>query len=44
MRFTDFAAIQPVVVRVFRFEQAQEAYTYLESGRHFGKVVIRVAQ
>jgi len=34
--------IRPTVDRVFPFEQAAEAYKHLESGSHFGKVVIRV--
>jgi NADPH:quinone reductase-like Zn-dependent oxidoreductase len=36
-----FHQLQPVVDRVFPFEQAVEAYYHLESGQHFGKVVIR---
>ncbi len=32
--------IHPVIDRVFPFEQAREAYRYLQSGAHFGKVVI----
>ena len=32
--------LQPVVDRVFPFDQAVEALKYLESGAHFGKVVI----
>jgi NADPH:quinone reductase-like Zn-dependent oxidoreductase len=34
--------LHPVVDRVFAFDQASEALNYLESGAHFGKVVIRV--
>jgi NADPH:quinone reductase-like Zn-dependent oxidoreductase len=34
--------IIPVIDRVFRFSEAVEAYRYLESGAHFGKVVIAV--
>jgi NADPH:quinone reductase-like Zn-dependent oxidoreductase len=34
--------LRPVVDRVFDFEQAAAALQYLESGAHFGKVVIRV--
>ena len=34
--------IKPVIDRVFGFEEAREAMRYLESGAHFGKVVIRV--
>ena len=32
--------VRPVIDRVFAFEQAQEAYRYLESQAHVGKVVI----
>jgi NADPH:quinone reductase-like Zn-dependent oxidoreductase len=35
--------LRPVVDRVFPFEQAREAYRYLEAAGHFGKVVVRVA-
>lgn len=35
--------IHPPVDRVFGFEQAKEAFKYLFSGSHFGKVVIRVS-
>lgn len=49
---TDFAAmnaflaerqIRPVIDRVFDFADAPGAFDYLESGKHFGKVVIRTA-
>jgi NADPH:quinone reductase-like Zn-dependent oxidoreductase len=32
--------LKPVVDKVFRFEEAAAAFAYLESGSHFGKVVI----
>jgi NADPH:quinone reductase-like Zn-dependent oxidoreductase len=32
--------IEPVVDRTFSFDRAPDAYRYLESGGHFGKVVI----
>jgi NADPH:quinone reductase-like Zn-dependent oxidoreductase len=35
------AGIKPVIDRVFDFERAKEAFAHLESGSHFGKVVIR---
>lgn len=38
------ARIQPVIDRVFPFEAAAEAYTYLASGAHFGKVVMQFAE
>jgi NADPH:quinone reductase-like Zn-dependent oxidoreductase len=34
--------LHPVVDRVFPFDQAREALRYLESGAHFGKVVVSV--
>ena len=33
--------LKPVVDRGFPLEKAQEAHTYLEGSRHFGKVVLR---
>jgi len=42
MRFADTTGVKPVIDRVFPFSQAQEAYRYMESGSHFGKVVIAV--
>jgi NADPH:quinone reductase-like Zn-dependent oxidoreductase len=41
-RFVEINGIQPVVDRVFPFEQAREAYAHLASGQHFGKIAIRV--
>ena len=32
----------PTIDRVFSFDRAREAYAYLESANHFGKVVIKV--
>jgi NADPH:quinone reductase-like Zn-dependent oxidoreductase len=34
--------LRPVVDRVFEFEQAPQALKYLESGAHFGKIVIQI--
>jgi NADPH:quinone reductase-like Zn-dependent oxidoreductase len=34
--------LHPVIDRVFPFEEARDAYRYLESGAHFGKVCIAV--
>jgi NADPH:quinone reductase-like Zn-dependent oxidoreductase len=36
------AAIHPIVDRVFPFDAVRDAYEYLASGAHFGKVVVRV--
>ena len=37
------AKLEPVLDRVFGFDEVRAAYEYLASARHFGKVVIRVA-
>ena len=34
--------IKPVIDKVFNFEDAKEAFKYLYSGGHFGKVVVKV--
>jgi NADPH:quinone reductase-like Zn-dependent oxidoreductase len=34
--------IHPVIDRVFKFDQAKEAYAYLQSGQHFGKIVVQL--
>ena len=34
--------LRPVVDRVFPWEKAAEAYRHMESGAHFGKIVIRI--
>ncbi|MGH8230241.1 MAG: zinc-dependent alcohol dehydrogenase family protein [Steroidobacteraceae bacterium] len=36
------ATLEPVIDRVFTFDEAPEAYRHLERGAHFGKVVIRI--
>lgn len=38
------AGIKPVVDRVFPFAEAKEAYRHLQSGAHFGKVVIDLTE
>jgi NADPH:quinone reductase-like Zn-dependent oxidoreductase len=38
-----FSGMRPVVDRVFRLADAAEAYDYQRTGKHFGKVVIRIA-
>ena len=35
--------LRPVIDRAFPFDQVPEAYRYLESGVHFGKIVIQVS-
>jgi NADPH:quinone reductase-like Zn-dependent oxidoreductase len=34
--------IHPEIDRIFTFDQAKDAFAYLESGKHFGKIVVRV--
>jgi NADPH:quinone reductase-like Zn-dependent oxidoreductase len=34
--------IHPVIDRVFKFDQVKEAYEYMQSGQHFGKIVIQL--
>jgi NADPH:quinone reductase-like Zn-dependent oxidoreductase len=41
-RAMEINGVHPVIDRVFPFEQARDAYRYLESGAHFGKVCIAV--
>ena len=38
----DVNKIRPVIDRVFQFDQAKEAYSYMKSGRHFGNIVIQL--
>ena len=42
LRAIEFHAIQPIVDRVFPFNRAVDALRHLESGSHFGKVVIGI--
>lgn len=42
IQFYSTHQIHPVVHQVFPFTEAKEAFKFLESGSHFGKVVIRV--
>jgi NADPH:quinone reductase-like Zn-dependent oxidoreductase len=42
-QFVSAVKLHPFVEREFSFEEAPLAYQYLLSGRHFGKIVIRVA-
>ena len=42
VRALETSKIEPVIDRVFPFAEARAAYEHLASGRHFGKVVIRV--
>ena len=41
-RALELRQVHPVVDRVFQFDEVADAYRFLESQAHFGKVVIRV--
>ncbi len=41
-RFITQHKIRPVVDRVFPFEEAAQAYDFMDNGSYFGKIVIRV--
>ena len=36
------SGVKPVIDRTFEFDQAREALEYMESGSHFGKIVVRI--
>lgn len=41
-RAVDVAQLKPVIDRVFAFDEAREALTYMASGAHFGKIVLQL--
>jgi NADPH:quinone reductase-like Zn-dependent oxidoreductase len=41
-RAIELHRLRPAIDRVFPLEQASEAYRHMESGTHFGKIVIRL--
>lgn len=41
-RAFEFHRIHPVIDRVFPFDEVADALRYMESGRHFGKIVIKL--
>ena len=41
-RAIEVAGLKPVIDRVFNFGEARAAYEYLQSGQHFGKVVVKL--
>lgn len=43
-RALEQSKVRPVIDKVFPFESAPEAYHYMASGSHFGKVVIKVGE
>jgi NADPH:quinone reductase-like Zn-dependent oxidoreductase len=44
LKFYEQKQIRPVVDKVFKFEEANEALQYLFGGGHFGKVVVKVKE
>ena len=42
VRALEASKVEPIIDRVFAFDEARAAYDHLASGTHFGKVVIRV--
>ncbi|KAI2904221.1 hypothetical protein CBS11852_1582 [Aspergillus niger] len=42
IKFGERHEIHPVICKAFPFSQARDAFRYLESGSHFGKIVIQV--
>jgi NADPH:quinone reductase-like Zn-dependent oxidoreductase len=43
-RALEQTGIKPVIDKIFPFESAAEAYKYMQSGSHFGKIVIKVGE
>lgn len=43
-RFIEEKDIKPVIDRIFRFDEVKEALNYLDSGAHFGKVVVTIGK
>ena len=41
-RVIEFQKLKPVVDKVFPIEETQQAYKYLESQKHVGKIVIKL--
>jgi len=41
-RAIEFNRLRPVIDRVFPFDEARDALKYMESGAHFGKIVVSV--
>jgi NADPH:quinone reductase-like Zn-dependent oxidoreductase len=41
-RAIEISQLHPIVDRVFPFDQAPAAFAHLESGAHFGKIVVRI--
>lgn len=44
LEFIDKHNIRPVVDETFSLDQAQEAFDYMDEGKQFGKIALRIAQ
>jgi len=42
LRAIEAHKLRPVVDKVFEFDQVREALRHMESGAHFGKIVVRI--
>ncbi len=42
LKAIEVSKMKPVIDKVFEFDQARDAMTYMKTGSHFGKVVIRI--
>jgi NADPH:quinone reductase-like Zn-dependent oxidoreductase len=42
-RAIELSQLRPVVDKVFRFEELPQALKYMETGAHFGKIVVKVS-
>ena len=43
-RLIDAVKLKPVIDKVFDFEHVRDAYEYLHSQQHVGKVVVKVSK
>ena len=43
-RLIESVNLKPVIDKVFDFELLRDAYAYLESQQHIGKIVVKVAK
>ena len=41
-KFIEENQIKPIIDRIFEFEEFADALKYLETGKHFGKIVLRM--
>jgi NADPH:quinone reductase-like Zn-dependent oxidoreductase len=44
VRAIEVNALKPVIEKTYAFDEVRAAFAYLESGRHFGKICIRIRE